>query len=187
MSIDQEKMSREELRLLCQRVKLIDTHLDTLCNSKKRALTNGGEVVAPPPPPTPAGGTAGTLPSLCEALALDIPFDLKQRIANSAKSNALLPSRSANSYQFAFALNPVQIPAPPHPSQLMITNTTQNGKKNRLFEKYFISIHQLLKICYFALNSFKLAKSSSNQNSSNNKPNNSASAQSATIMPAAKK
>lgn len=134
MSEEQEKMSREELRLLCQRVKLIDAHLDALCssssvNNKKRppALTNGtSEPTNAALPPV----NTTILPSLCEALALDIPFDLKQRIANSTKSNALLPSRSPNTqhYQFAFALNAVQTPPPPHLSQLMNSTKFSNVK-----------------------------------------------------------
>ena len=127
---EQEKMSREELRLLCQRVKLIDTYLDTLGsssstmhqNKKPLSLTNG----AAPPAPTPPQPLV-SLPSLRDALALDIPFDLKQRIANSTKTNALLPARSPNTYQFAFTITPPQLAA----SQPQL-NSKSNGKSNGL-------------------------------------------------------
>lgn len=141
LSLEQEKMSREELRLLCQRVKLIDTYLETL-NDKKTAptsLTNGSSGSTT----TPAA--AAMMPSLRDALALDIPFDLKQRIANSAKSSALLSTRSPNhhaTYQFAFALDrplistPPLPPPPPPPSNQLTNNTnSQNGKNKILIKK----------------------------------------------------
>lgn len=128
---EQEKMNREELRLLCQRVKLIDTYLDTLGSNNiqsKRplSLTNG----------TTPSQPLVSLPSLRDALALDIPFDLKQRIANSTKTNALLPARSPNTYQFAFTITPPQLPQPtPSVQSLNNVNGKINGKSNGLVDQ----------------------------------------------------
>lgn len=93
MSGDQERMSHEELRLLCHRVKLIDRYIDTL---ESKRPTEAGQQTTPPPPPL--------LPSLRDALSLDIPLDLKQRISTAAKSSTLLVNRSTNTFQFGFTL-----------------------------------------------------------------------------------
>ena len=102
MSAEQEKLSREEVRLLYQRVKLIDSYIDTLGNTgTKKALNNG-------PSSSATNNHLSHLPSLRDALSLDIPIDLKQRLANKTTTQqvaALLVNRSSNnSLQFGFTL-----------------------------------------------------------------------------------
>lgn len=95
MSGDQQKLMKEELRLMCQRVKLLDSYVESLGDSggDKKQATNR------------VGGTQ-TLPTLSEALSLDIPSDVKQRILIS-NSNSM-QNRSNSMPQFGFTLGLTQ-------------------------------------------------------------------------------
>lgn len=84
-SQDDAQMSTEEVRLLCQRVKLIDSYLDS-AGVKKPTATSA----------------SASLPPLRDALALEIPFDLKQRLVASATDKVISPPLS---FGFTLGLN----------------------------------------------------------------------------------